>query len=762
MEQLQRMLRFSGHVFLILGCLILMQAHGQAQQELRGRVFSAAEGDTLPLPYAHIQLLGTSIGVTSDSTGRFALPIHGNDDFRIVASHVRFIADTTIASTAQYIVIVLHRIRSLDEVSVTGERKATSIAPIEFKTEIISRKELLKAPCCDLSGCFSTNTSVEPVVTDVIIDTKELRMIGLSGVYTQILVDNVPSMMTGLNYSYGLNFIPGTIIDRIFIVKGINSVLQGYEAISGQVNVLLRDRNTPERFFLNTFANSFLEKQITGYGATALGNWHTLFAAHMVQPGRTVDADHNSFVDVPLITRYALYNKWETQDDEIGFLTRGAISWINEKRVGGQPSFDADRDEGSSSVYGQVIRNNRFQVYNKMEFLVEDAGKINIHIAASTHRQDAFYGATSYEGNQVQFFGDADYIHPFSDEHTFTAGASYSIFRLLEDIRFISNPLGKSYDGSYRDVESVPGVFVEDKIRFLDDRLTFISGLRLDFHSRMGTFATPRFFAKYDPFDNTVLRFSVGSGSRYPRIFSENTSLLASWRDVIIDPDIVREEAVNVGGSITQYYQVSGMSGSLIVDLYHTGFTHQVVADFDTDPAKIIFRNLDVRSVSDHLLIELAHDITSAFDVKIGYTFTDAYERHDTGKKEIPFHSRHMVMAFLNYEIASAGLAFNAGIEWHGSQQLPDTRTYPEAFRLPGVSDPFSVLNVQISKSFDTFEVYLGAENLFDTRQPNPILNARHPFERYFEPTFAWGPVKGREWFGGLRLRIHRDEDSED
>jgi len=161
-----------------------------AQETVHGRVHYIAEGDTIPLPFAHVRIADTPSGTTADSTGRFTLEVPANAV--LIVSHVEFEPDTVRVEGDRRLRIALRRIRTLEEVDVTGERKATSIAPIEIKTEVISRKELLKAPCCDLAGCFSTNTSVEPVVTDVIINTKELRMIGLSGVYTQILVDTSP------------------------------------------------------------------------------------------------------------------------------------------------------------------------------------------------------------------------------------------------------------------------------------------------------------------------------------------------------------------------------------------------------------------------------------------------------------------------------------------------------------------------------------------------------------------------------------------
>lgn len=72
---------------------------------------------------------------------------------------------------------------------------------------MLSQNEFKKASCCDLSGCFGSNSSVEVAVTDIVTNTKEMQILGLDGSYTQILMDGIPNM-SGLTSKYGLNSIP--------------------------------------------------------------------------------------------------------------------------------------------------------------------------------------------------------------------------------------------------------------------------------------------------------------------------------------------------------------------------------------------------------------------------------------------------------------------------------------------------------------------------------------------------------------------------
>lgn len=80
--------------------------------------------------------------------------------------------------------------------------------------------------------------------------------------------------------------------------------------------------------------------------------------------------------------------------------------------------------------------------------------------------------------------------------------------------------------------------------------------------------------------------------------------------------------------------------------------------------------------------------------------------------------------------------------------------SYPAELRMTSPSPDFTMINIQATHAWDWFELYGGIENILDFRQANPIINAAHPFERYFEPTFAWGPVKGRELYLGVRAYL--------
>ena len=172
-----------------------------------------------PLIGANVQWINTNIGVSTNSNGDFSISKKNIVDKRLIISFIGFENDTiSITDSTNDLIIKLKPSNDLQAVDLTEDIEGIYIdrnKPI--KTEIITKEELTKAACCDLAGCFETQISVEPKTTNIITNTKEISILGLSGVYNQLLLDGLP-IINGLNYTYGISAIPGTLIDNIFML----------------------------------------------------------------------------------------------------------------------------------------------------------------------------------------------------------------------------------------------------------------------------------------------------------------------------------------------------------------------------------------------------------------------------------------------------------------------------------------------------------------------------------------------------------------
>ncbi|MBE0645247.1 MAG: TonB-dependent receptor [Bacteroidetes bacterium] len=723
-------------------------------QDLQGTVRGSGAEQAEHLSGAHVYWLGTQQGVVTDASGRFALHGERITDRRIVVSHVAFEAETLDVANRDHIDVLLTRTRSAAEVEVTATAPETFIAPIDQKTEVITAKELEHAACCDLSGCFGTTSSVQADAVDIITDTKQLKMLGLEGVYTQVLLDNVPGLTGGLNTHFGVSFIPGPFIDRIFVSKGTSSVLQGSESFSGLINVLLRESDGDEPLFFNAFANSFLEQQYNAYVMRSFGKWSGMLALHGAKRGMKQDHNADGFLDMPLTDRFSVLGKWKYDGTEDGVIVRTGLKYTWEERIGGQESYDAGIHLGDASVYGQTMHNDRFELFNKTEFDLGNEQVLKLHLAGSVHAQNARYGTTQYKADEQVLYGDAAWASPWAEEHLITAGVSFLSNRLDESIDLGSNPLSKTYAGNYASHVTAPGVFVENKSYFFDDALTLIAGVRGDFRNDEGNFITPRLFARYALDEITTLRASVGTAFRVARMFVQHPAALASWRDIRIDANLEAERALNYGVNVTRYYELGPLSGMLNLDVYRTEFSEQVVAEYDEDPRAILFRNIDGSSAADNVMFEITGDIAPLL-IRLSYTYADVYETKNGVHRTLPFVTRDRILGVVTAASSDDAWQGTVTAEWRGAQRLPETDSYPVEFRLPEEGKSYLLLHLHAQRSWEAFDLYAGIENLLDFRQDDPIMNAANPFKPYFEPGFAWGPVKGREVYAGIRARIN-------
>ena len=116
----------------------------------------------------------------------------------------------------------------------------------EIRTEVISAAGLCKMACCNLAESFENSASVTVGYSDAVTGARQIRLLGLSGIYTQMLDENRP-VMRGLSAPFGLAYVPGQWLESIQIAKGASSVINGVESMTGQIKDPHTSREIPER-----------------------------------------------------------------------------------------------------------------------------------------------------------------------------------------------------------------------------------------------------------------------------------------------------------------------------------------------------------------------------------------------------------------------------------------------------------------------------------------------------------------------------------
>lgn len=740
------------HYRIVILLIYLFISSYSFSQTLTGKVIGVADTISEPLPYVSVSWINTSVGVLTDSMGNFKISSEGISDKRLIVNMVGFKGDTINAGNESFITIHLKTDISLMKEILIRMKPRGFDDPI--KSEIINKDELAKSACCDLAGCFETQATVQPMTTNIITNSKELRILGLSGVYNQVLVDGMP-LIQGLSYTYGISGIPGTLVDNIFVAKGANSVLQGYESISGSINVLLKQPDLTDKLLLNAYLNSFGEKHLNGNYSHRWKKWSTLGAFHMVQPAGKFDRDKDNFLDVPKLTRYMFYNKWKYNDeDSLGFSSMIGVRFLNEERLGGQSNF-TESQKGSTSVYGQIVKINQPEIYTKSGYRIDHDKKITLIASSFMQDQDSYFGSLHYKGRQYNAYGNLQYELRWREKHELKTGLSMRYLNLEETILFSDGgTIGRTFGGSHLKEEIIPGVFAENIFRWKGDKIAWITGVRLDHHNKFGFFLTPRTQLKYVVRENLVARLSAGTGWRTVNLFSENINLLASSRDIVVTEQLKPEQAFNWGVNLSKNIEGEQLSGVLSLDFYQTRFMNQIFPDYDSDPTKAYISNFTGTSISNGFQIESNLKFYKKFTAKLAYTFLDVYRMEGAKKVVLPFNPKNKVLGSFSYMPVSKAWHADVNVHWFGEQRLPNTSTNPEEYQRPDKSKSYTTVSAQFTKVWEKFDLYFGCENIFDFRQKKPILGWQNPFGPYFDSSFAWGPTRGREFYAGVRFKI--------
>lgn len=735
--------------FLLITSSIFLSSPLFGQQYIQGVILDIGNN---PISGAQINLLNNpSKRVLSDSMGLFkidslSLPV------QISVSHSQFLADTLKIYTNDKVTIRLYPLLQFDGVTKSMKKEPNAYIGLQTqKTEVITSAELKKAACCDLAGCFETQGTVQATTTNVITNSKELRILGLSGVYNQVLFDGIP-MFQGLTYTYGISSIQGPLVDNIFVVKGTSSVLQGFESMVGQINVMPQSSSKSVPLLVNAYLNNFGENHYTVNARFGKKKWNNLVSVHVVQPAQRWDRDQDQFMDLPLLTRYSLYNKTSFGNENTkGFYAHlsGRLLW--EQRVGGQMNFLINRDLGSETVYGQKVQYQQGDVQLKTGYRFNSKQRIAFTGNTFQQNQNSWFGTVSYLAKQKTDYSTLQYELDWNGSHELKTGLSYRQHQLNETILFSDTNLRRTYNGNYLRLEKIPGVYLENTFKWRGDLLSLITGIRADHHNEFGWKITPRTMVKYDLSENATIRASVGTGWRTVNLFTENIGLLVSSRNIVFVEPLKPEQSINWGINFLQNLKKKNVSGFITFDFYQTRFQNQFFPDYDSESQKALIYNFTGTSISNGFQTDLTLKFYKEYEFKMAYNFLDVYRIKNQQKELLPFNSRHRLLFGFSYIPKSNKWRIDLNSHWYGEQRLPNTSFNPVEFQQPNFSKPYSITNIQVTKKWKKFEIYSGCENILNFRQIRPIVSWQNPFSPYFDTSFNWGPTRGREFYIGIR-----------
>lgn len=660
----------------------------------------------------------------------------------------------------------------IEEVQIVQRRKGTVKSRTDaFDTQRINSEELCRAACCNLSEAFETSASVDVAYADAATGAKQIRLLGLNGTYVQLIQENTPAVR-GLAQNFGLEYIPGPWMSSIQVSKGTSSVINGYEATSGQINVELLKPQIQNPLSVNLMFNSDLmaEANISGgwkiESRKAKGENRKLYTgilAHYGQNFMAMDDNHDSFMDMPKTINANLANRWFYKQGNYTF--QAFVRGLYDRRRGGQ---FADTIANPYHIHLNTWRVEGF-LKNGYVFDEESGSSVALITAVSYHDLDNQYGLRNWKANQLNVYANAIYQGNFEGrgeadiDHRLSAGASVNFDKYGETLNILPDNMDRW--------EVVPGIFAEYNLKY-EEILSLVAGVRADYSTRYGFFVTPRMNIRYTPWEWWTLRASVGLGYRSPNVIADNAFILPSSRTIYITDKIQQERAVNSGISTTFYIPLGNKELQLSGEYYYTHFLNSAIVDLDQDPHGVyIYNQSDIKGAK-----SFAHSaqIEASIEVLRGWTWTAAFRWTDIKQttigadgiarlREKALSNRYKGVITTSYQTPLKKWQFDLTAQFNGVGRMPDGFTaYGDLRGGYGTPKPltwYPQLMAQITKYWKTCSLYVGAENMTNFRQDHPIVDSFHPYSPDFDASMVCGPTTGWKVYVGFRYDLEKKEE---
>jgi hypothetical protein len=693
----------------------------------------------------------------------------------LVVKYASYENDTiTVQKDQKELNIILSSSRTLDAVNVVArEGSFISIKPIF--TQVITNEGLRRAACCNLGESFESTIAVDVEYADAVSGAKQISMLGLAGIYTQILLENVPYIRLLAN-QFGLGYVPGSWMDMISISKGTSSVTNGYEGITGQIQLDFKKPETNrEKLFVNVFGNTMGKGELnlnSRFDMDKKKLVSSLFLLHGEGQFAKIDHNHDHFMDVPQNYQFNGMYRLDYMSPSGIFEGRTMIGYLFEDRIGGMMNFDPKRsiqELYNNNIWGLRIKTNKLDVITKNGFMINNSEFHSIGTILSFNYQNdkSQFGARLYDATQASGYLNVIYSGKFGvkKNHKLNAGASFQIDHVDEKLidPYFKNGDWDFYFYSPFRTEAVPGIFAEYAYS-IAEKFIIMPGMRIDYNFNYKKLLwTPRLHMKWQPTHETSIRFSAGKGYRTSNPIIENLSLLVSNRDFFNTYPLKLEEAWNTGISFVQSFNLPGGKSSFSVDYYYTHFINQAVIDLDIDPSKVWIYDLNGNyngtgnlSYSHSAQAEFILMPFKRFEITLAYRFNDV--RLTTNKKlqQKALESPHKALLNLNYALRHDKWKFNVTFQYNSPMRLPDMSENPEQYRpitnKNGKSPGWVMMNAQVTKKFRLWELYVGGENLLNYKQKNPIIAADQPFGKFFDASVIYMPITGAMGYVGVRV----------
>ena len=740
-----------------IGCVLFLgitSINGQTNS-ISGKVNSNGE----VLPFVNVYLKKNKQGTSTNENGFFELKNIPNGTYTIIASSIGFkFKSKKITLTGNQKIVKNFNLKvndALEEIVISGTLRPVTKSNSPVPVEVYSKTFFRKNPTPSIFESLQNVNGVRPQLNCSVCNTGDIHINGLEGSYTFVLIDGMP-IVSGLSTVYGLTGIPQALIERVEIVKGPASTLYGSEAVGGIINVITKKPTNAPLLSTDTFVSSWGEVNLdVGLRYEVSEKVHGLLGLNYFNFQNRIDNNNDNFTDLTLQNRISIFNKVNIERKSNKVFTI-AGRYVYEDRWGGEMDWGKEF-RGGNQIYGESIYTNRWETFGTYELPTSE--NLSFQFSANGHYQDSFYGETSYDAEQLIGFGQLVYNKQLDKKHNLLLGAAYR-YTFYDDNTFAT--LNENGVNNSPSIIHLPGVFAQDEIS-LSNRKKLLLGVRWDNNSIHGNIFSPRVNYKWNSRDTSnIVRLSAGNGFRVANVFTEDHAALTGARTVEFDGELDPETSWNANVNYVKKINTENYFITIDASAFYTYFNNRILPDYETDPNKIIYANLEGSSVSQGISLNADVLFTNGLAINAGATLMEVSVTENNVKR-----TQLLTEGFSGVWSISYKFSTDFSIDYTGNIYGP--------MRLPllGENDPrdeyspwFSIQNIQLSKKFNnSWEIYGGVKNLLNfTPVSNSINSADNPFddgintelnpERAFDPSYIYVSNQGIRAFAGVRFTL--------
>lgn len=505
----------------------------------KGTVVGHILSNKMTVPYANVLVKNSKIGTSSDENGNFSLNLAEGKQ-TIVVQAVGYKTQektvTVIAGKNTHIDFNLEEsVFGLNQVVVTASRNGQKRTEAPMIVSVTNAEVLQKAQAISLSEGLSFQPGLRLENNCQNCGFTQVRMNGLDGAYSQILMDSRP-VFSALNGVYGLDQIPANMIERIEVVRGGGSSLYGANAIAGTINIISKDPVT-NSFEINSnygLINGKVPDRALSMNATVV-NEDQDFGIQLYALSRSrgaFDANNDGFTELTKIQNQTFGFKTFYKPQQRTKITLDFFN-SNELRRGGEDRFDLQPFEALTT---EQIRSKILGGGLTLETIsANEKNRYSIYANVQNSKNDNFYG-----GRVNDEFGNINLeesIKGFGNTkvNTFVTGGQYNLKQesflggsgaLVTGFEYKTEKMvdeKPGFDAFVNQTLNIFGFYAQQEWRVVP-KFKIMAGFRADAHNatKEDIIINPRLNLLYDIKSNLQWRTSYAKGFRAPQVFSED------------------------------------------------------------------------------------------------------------------------------------------------------------------------------------------------------------------------------------------------